>query len=448
MARDRQPVRRVTASRDHVPLARILRPGLIEQDYEIAALEALGARSARPVLGFDIADPSDRTPAHILAAMTAALSRPDATHYTRIRGLPAFVEGVADLYARFGVEVDPYDQVLATTSSQEGLFIAFFALMVPGAEFIVPNPTFPAYPSLLQLLGGRARFVASRPDFHLDVDAIERAVTKATRAIVLCTPNNPTGAVYHRDELAAVLQLAERHALVVISDESYNQIVYDGREHCTIASLPGALERTIVVSGLSKVYAMTGWRLGYVIARADLIAQLEKVAYEIRGSVNTAVQHAGRAALAHERRQDRTTRANLRSKAAPHGRRAQGRGPDVPHARRRLRSPGRSAARIRRRRRLCPVPGREGRRARQAGLVLRARRHASRAARVLPRREPHSAGGRAHRGRARREEASVNKTQVNPWTWQDAFGFSQAWTVEGARTLVIVSGQASISAAG
>jgi aminotransferase len=162
---------------------------------------------------------------------------------------------------------------------------------------------------LLAWLGGRARFVPTREDFHLDVAAIGAAVNRRTKGLILCTPNNPTGAVYTREELAEVLALAERHSLVVISDESYSRITYDGRPHCSIASLPGGIERTVVVNGLSKVYAMTGWRLGYVIARADLVPQLEKVAYEIRGPVNTAVQHAGAAAL---RTNDRTVASIVR----------------------------------------------------------------------------------------------------------------------------------------
>jgi aminotransferase len=284
--------------RSHLPIERILLPHVIEHEYEIGELTAMGAKSKEKLLGFDVADPSIETPAHIKQAMVKALERKDATHYTRIRGLPAFVESVAEFYSRrFGVEVDPMDNVLATVGSCEALFVIFLATVSPGDEFIIPNPTFPQYGSLMHLFGGVARFVPTKPDFHLDLGTIEAAVTPRTKAIVLCTPNNPTGAVYTRQELAKVLKLAKEKQLLVISDENYSLVTYDGRSHCTIASLPGAMERVVVVNGLSKVFAMTGWRLGYLIARKDIVEQAEKVAYEMHGSVNTAVQYAGAAAL-------------------------------------------------------------------------------------------------------------------------------------------------------
>lgn len=282
---------------------RLILPRVIEHEYEMGTLAAIRSRVKGPVIGFDVADPSFDTPVDVKRALTRALTRPDATHYTRIRGLPVFVQSVARFYrTHFGVDADPMDEVLATVGSGEGLFIVFAATVSPGDEFILPNPTFPNYASLLHLFGGIAKFVPLRADFHLDVGAIDRAVTSRTKAIVICTPNNPTGAVYTRSELAELLKVAEAHDLAVISDENYSQVTYDGKSHCSIASLPHAMERTVVINGLSKVYAMTGWRLGYVIARRDLVEPFEKVAFEIRGSLNTAVQYAGAAALRSARR--------------------------------------------------------------------------------------------------------------------------------------------------
>lgn len=279
-------------------LERILLPEVMGHEYEIGFLSSLGMRYKGKVISFDVADPSFDTPAHIKNALVSALKRKDATHYTRIRGLPQFVRAVSEFYSKkFGVEVDPMSEVLSTVGSGEALYIIFASMVGKGDEFIIPNPTFPNYAAQLQLHGGVARFVTTREDFHPDIGEIERAVTKQTKAIVLCTPNNPTGAVYSRKELEDVFRIAEKHDLLVISDENYSQITYDGRSHFSIGALPGAKERTIIANGLSKAYAMTGWRLGYIIARNDLIEQFEKIGYEIKGTVNTAVQYAGVAAL-------------------------------------------------------------------------------------------------------------------------------------------------------
>ncbi|MDA4128839.1 MAG: pyridoxal phosphate-dependent aminotransferase [Thaumarchaeota archaeon] len=272
-------------------------PRLRDHDYEIATIRTLQAKIKSEPLNFATADPVIDTPPHIKKAMIEALRRPDASHYARIRGLPEFVTAVSEFYRRFDVRVDPMSQIVVTNGAGEALYIVFASITAPGDEFILPNPTFPNYASILELQGGKPRFVPVRTDFHLDPEAIRKGVTRRTKAIVICTPNNPTGAVYDRSELEEVLEIARGNNLLLISDESYSQVTYDGKEHVSIASLRKAMERTIVVNGLSKAYAMTGWRLGYIIARSELTEQFEKLAFEIRGSVNTAVQYAGIAAL-------------------------------------------------------------------------------------------------------------------------------------------------------
>jgi aminotransferase len=269
----------------------------------LGELEAVARLAGPRLLRFDIADPSFETPVEIRQALVRALGRKDATHYSRIRGLAPFVRAVAAFYrSHFNADVDPMREVVSTVGSGEALFIVFSAIIGPGDEFILPNPTFPNYASLLGLFGGQPRFVPTASDFHLDLGVIERAITARTRGVVICTPNNPTGACYTREELTRLFDLCEAHDLIVIADESYSQVTYDGRAHVTIASIPGALRRAIVVNGLSKSFAMTGWRLGYIIARPDLADQFEKVGYEIHGCVNTAVQYAGVVALRSARR--------------------------------------------------------------------------------------------------------------------------------------------------
>ncbi len=153
----------------------------------------------------------------------------------------------------------------------EPLYVLFASMTAKGDEYIIPNPTFPNHASQLHLHGGVPKFVGLEDDFHLNASTIEYVVTDRTKAIGLFTPNNPTGAVYTRKELRDVLEIAERHDLLIISDENYSQLVYDNNLHVSIGHLPGAMERTIVVNGLSKAYGMTGWRLGYLLARKDLV---------------------------------------------------------------------------------------------------------------------------------------------------------------------------------
>ena len=213
----------------------------LEHVYEIGELQNLASRSKKKIIGLDVADPSNDTPVHIKKAMVRALSRPGATHYSRIRGLPEFVETVSQFYSKkFGVDVDPMNEVLATVGSGEGLYIIFSSLISSGDEFILPNPTFPTYAALVKFCGGISKFVSTDENFHLYVEGIRNAITSKTKAIVLCTPNNPTGAVYSRKELEEVFGIAEERDLFVISDEYYSQVTYDGKSHLSIAALPGA----------------------------------------------------------------------------------------------------------------------------------------------------------------------------------------------------------------
>ena len=197
----------------------------------------------------------------------------------------------------FGVDADPVDEVLVTVGSGEALFIVFSSdggawRRVHPAQSDVPELCIPA-----ESLGGVARFVPTTADFHLDVDAIDRAVTSRTKGVVICTPNNPTGAVYTREELTALL-LCDAHNLIIIPDESYSQITYDGRRHCIDPVAAGGEWRARSWStGLSKAYRDDRMAAGLCHRRADLIEQFEKIGYEIHGSVNTAVQYAGVVAL-------------------------------------------------------------------------------------------------------------------------------------------------------
>lgn len=241
-----------------------------------------------------IADPNvlaEGRTARILAEVVR--SRPEVNHYARSRGLLEFVQSVADFYSQYHVKIEPEQQVLVTNGSNEAIFIALFGSATPGAEFILPNPTYADVAWFLKMLGTIARYVPLKQDYHLDLPAIRRAITNRTKGIFLCNPNNPNGAVYTKDELRGVLEIAREKNVMIICDENFCKFTYDGRKHVSICSLPDAFENVILINGLSKVFGLTGWRLGYLVANQELVAHLQKVASCMGGAVNTAIQYAG-----------------------------------------------------------------------------------------------------------------------------------------------------------
>ena len=231
------------------------------------ALEATG----RDVIHLEIGEPDFETPANIRAAAERAIAE-GWTHYGPALGLPVLREAIALDAARrknFPVAVE---QVVVTPGAKPIMFFAIMALCEQGDEVIYPDPGFPIYESMTRFVGATAVPVPIRQEhgFRMDPDEVAAAITPRTRMIVFNSPANPTGGVMPRADLERIAELAIEHDLVVLADEIYGRIVYDG-EHVSIASLPGMAERTIVLDGFSKTYAMTGWRLGYAIVPDDLI---------------------------------------------------------------------------------------------------------------------------------------------------------------------------------
>ena len=225
------------------------------------ALEAQG----RSIIHLEIGEPDFDTPANIRAAGKKALDD-GWTHYGPYFGLPALREAIAeDATRRKEFPVSP-DHVVVTPGAKPIMYYAMLALVEAGDEVIVPDPGYPIYESMVRFAGGTpvALPIRQEHDFRADLDELESLVTKRTRMIVLNSPANPTGGLFTREDVVRVAELALRHDLVVLTDEIYGRIIYEG-EHVSIASIPGMAERTIVLDGFSKTYAMTGWRLGYAI---------------------------------------------------------------------------------------------------------------------------------------------------------------------------------------
>jgi aminotransferase len=205
----------------------------------------------------------------------------------------------ANLADRYGVRYEPRGELVITVGASEGLDATLRAVINPGDEVIHHEPCFVAYGPCITLAGGVpvALPTSDATGFRLTAAQVEAAVTPRTKAIFLGYPNNPTGAVLDREELAAIADVAERHDLLVISDEIYDRLVYGGHEHTAFSALPRMRDRTVLIGGFSKAYAMTGWRIGYVAAPADLMAGIAKVHQYGIMCAPTPAQHAAIAAL-------------------------------------------------------------------------------------------------------------------------------------------------------
>jgi len=244
-------------------------------DIHYAAIEARGR--GEDVIVLSVGDPDFATDERISAAASAALEQGD-THYTHVLGRPALREAIAAKQRRLlGIEVSA-DNVALVAGAQNGLFATSLCLFSSGDEVLVPEPMYLTYEACIHASGAQIACVQqpAANGFRLTAAALEAALTNKTRGIALATPCNPTGNVYSREELEAVAEVARKHDLWVISDEVYGQLTYD-REHLSIASLPGMAERTVILNSLSKTHAMTGWRVGWVIAPPALVGHLDNL---------------------------------------------------------------------------------------------------------------------------------------------------------------------------
>ena len=243
-----------------------LRPSGIRRYFDIAA-------TMDDVVTLGIGEPNFVTPAHILEAGVQSL-RAGETGYTSNAGTAELRAALtAHIESRYGLHYAPEDEVLITVGVSEALFLALKVLLDQGDEVLVAEPCFVANPALVEMAGGAPVPVPTcvDDDFQVTGTALEARITPRTKAILISYPSNPTGAVLTREHMLQVAEVARRHDLVVISDEIYERLVY-GSQHINFATLPGMVERTIVLGGMSKSYAMTGWRIGYATAPARLYA--------------------------------------------------------------------------------------------------------------------------------------------------------------------------------
>jgi aminotransferase len=271
-------------------------PSGIRRFFDIAA-------TMKDVISLGIGEPDFITPEPILRAGINSLRQGD-THYTSNSGTIELREAISQLIDNlYNVSYDAEDELLVTVGASEALYLALSAILDPGDEVIVPEPCFVAYAPEVFFAGGTAVTVPTfvENNFQVTGDEIERAITPKTKAILIGYPNNPTGGVISRENMLHVGEVASRHDVLIISDEIYGRLVYH-REHICVPSLPGLRERTILVNGFSKGYAMTGWRLGFLAAPEELMGAMRKIHQYTIMSAPTMSQTAGLEAILHGER--------------------------------------------------------------------------------------------------------------------------------------------------
>ncbi|MBC7258395.1 MAG: pyridoxal phosphate-dependent aminotransferase [Chloroflexi bacterium] len=257
------------------------------------ALEAQG----REIVHLEIGEPDFDTPKHIIEAACKALHS-GYTHYTPSAGIPELRQAIAEEMSRTrGIPVEP-ENVVVTPGGKPIMFYAILALAEPGDEVIYPNPGFPIYESMINFTGAKPVPIPLREEYNFafDIDEFRKLVTDKTKLIIINSPHNPTGGILDKETLEEIAKIAMERDIAVLSDEIYDRILYDGEFH-SIASIPGMQERTIILNGFSKTYAMTGWRLGYGVMPKDLAVHITRLMTNSNSCTNAATQVAGIAAL-------------------------------------------------------------------------------------------------------------------------------------------------------
>ncbi|NJE61037.1 pyridoxal phosphate-dependent aminotransferase [Thermococcus sp. 21S7] len=261
------------------------------------------AQGVEGLISLGIGEPDFDTPEHIKEYAKEALDK-GMTHYGPNAGLMMLREALAwKLKEQNGIEVDPKTQVMVTVGANQAFLMGFAAFLKEGEEVLIPSPMFVSYAPTVLLAGGKPVEVPTyeENEFRLSVDDLEKHVTDKTRALIINTPNNPTGAVLTKKDIEEIADFAVEHDLIVFSDEVYEHFVYDGVKNHSIASLDGMFERTLTINGFSKTFAMTGWRLGFVAAPEWIIEKMTRFQMYNATCPVTFAQYAAAKALKDER---------------------------------------------------------------------------------------------------------------------------------------------------
>ena len=265
-------------------------------DAKAKALKAAG----RPVIGFGAGEPDFATPDYIVEAAVKAARNPAMHRYTPAAGLPALREAIAEKTLRdSGVEIDPA-QVIVTNGGKQAVYQAFATVIDEGDDVLLPAPYWTTYPECIRLAGGNPIEVFAGSDQHykVTVEQLEAAYTPATKALIFVSPSNPTGAVYTEEETRAIGEWALAKGIFVLTDEIYEHLTYDGTDSVSILkAVPELADQCVILNGVAKTYAMTGWRVGWMIGPRDVIAAASNLQSHMTSNVNNIAQRAALAAL-------------------------------------------------------------------------------------------------------------------------------------------------------
>jgi aspartate aminotransferase len=286
----------VNASRISKRIAAIAESATLKVDAKAKALQAEG----RPVISYAAGEPDFPTPAHIVEAAGGAVLDPKNHRYTPAVGLPDLREAIAQKTLRDSGTAVTASQVVVTNGGKQAVYQAFAVLVDQGDEVILPSPYWTTYPEAIALAGGKTVgvFAGSEQDYKVTVEQLEKAKTARTKVLLMCSPSNPTGSVYSKEEIKAIGQWAHQNNLWVITDEIYQNLVYDGLKAYSITEVvPEMIDKTIMVNGVAKSYAMTGWRLGWMAGPADAMKAAANLQSHLTSNVNNIAQKAALAAL-------------------------------------------------------------------------------------------------------------------------------------------------------
>ncbi|MEM3421241.1 MAG: pyridoxal phosphate-dependent aminotransferase [Candidatus Hadarchaeum sp.] len=271
---------------------KFIKPSAIRRMIDLSA-------GMKDVIHLEQGEPDFITPKHILDAAKKAMDE-GYTHYTQTQGMLELREAVSEKLSREnGIDVDPKTEVVIVSGTQETMAIAALAFLNPGDRALVLEPYYPAYFEDTLIAGAVPVPVPlnEEENYRVNQEELEKRIDSRTKLIWICSPSNPTGHVFTREDLEIIVEVAKKHDLLIFSDEIYEKLTYDNAKHISIGSLPGAEDRTITVNGFSKAYAMTGWRIGYAAAKGALAREINKLHYYLVLCPSSVAQKAALAAL-------------------------------------------------------------------------------------------------------------------------------------------------------
>lgn len=251
------------------------------------------------IVSFGAGEPDFNTPDNIINAAIKAM-REGKTKYTQTSGVLELRKAICDKFKKDNeLEYNP-NQIIVSTGAKQSLANVFMAILNPGDEVIIPVPYWVSYPELVRIADGKPVYVQTGEDcnYKYTIEALENVVTGKTKAILLNSPNNPTGTIYSKEELTKIAKFAKKYNLIIVSDEIYEKLIYDNKKHVSVASISeDAFKRTIVINGLSKSYAMTGWRIGYAAAPLEIAKLMVSIQSHMTSNTNSITQYAAIEAL-------------------------------------------------------------------------------------------------------------------------------------------------------